>query len=295
MGTFDVSLKTIGDREGLAATVHLENGRLAIDVGDESIGDWALTEISLQPIPTGYRMAAEGDQILLELRDVEGFEAALNSKRRRRARKKAEKPNEEPAPKTKVETELPVEPKTKAKRREKSEAKEKRGSRPRRRSRRKDRPENKDSTERRIVIPGSKPAEPQKAEGGIDQVRASAGKPVAEPAATKEKEPGRLIGAIDGVLESAEERWGSLLPRWVFSRLTIVGLLAILILMAVFPTWISTILLVLGIVVIMFGAIVYTDPMLVAKWLPGRMAPAHVLLTGLAVLMLGVALGVIAN
>jgi hypothetical protein len=46
---------------------------------------------------------------------------------------------------------------------------------------------------------------------------------------------------------------------------------------------------------VMLGAVVFTDPMLASKWLPGAMAPVHVLIFGVAILILGVLLGVIAS
>ena len=77
MSSFAASLKTLGDRKGLPATVVLENDRLSIKAGEEPIGDWALDEIRLEPTPTGYRMAAEGEQLLIEMSDVAGFESEL--------------------------------------------------------------------------------------------------------------------------------------------------------------------------------------------------------------------------
>ena len=54
-------------------------------------------------------------------------------------------------------------------------------------------------------------------------------------------------------------------------------------------------LLATGAILIMGGAVIYTDPMLASRWLPGRMSPVHVLLFGVVVLLLGVVLGVIAG
>jgi uncharacterized membrane protein SirB2 len=61
------------------------------------------------------------------------------------------------------------------------------------------------------------------------------------------------------------------------------------------PGLVSTFLLVSGVLMIMFGAVVYTDSMLASKWLPGRMSPMHVLLFGVVILMLGIFLGVLAR
>ena len=80
MSSFSASLKTIGDRKGLPATIHLDEDRLSISAGDHALGDWPLSEIHLEPIATGYRMDAEGEQILIELQDTEAFELELHKK-----------------------------------------------------------------------------------------------------------------------------------------------------------------------------------------------------------------------
>ncbi len=78
MGSFSASLKTLGDRVGLPATVVLQDDRLSIAAGEEAIGEWQLDEIRLEPTPTGYRMAAEGEHLLIEMRDAEAFGTELS-------------------------------------------------------------------------------------------------------------------------------------------------------------------------------------------------------------------------
>jgi hypothetical protein len=68
-----------------------------------------------------------------------------------------------------------------------------------------------------------------------------------------------------------------------------------LILAIIFPGLVSSFLLIAGAMLVVLGAIVYSDAMLASRWLPGRTTPTHVLLFGVAVLMLGVLLGVIAR
>jgi hypothetical protein len=65
--------------------------------------------------------------------------------------------------------------------------------------------------------------------------------------------------------------------------------------MIIVPVLVSTFLLISGGLIIVFGAIVYSDPMLASRWLPGRTTPPHVLLFGVIILMLGVLLGVVAS
>jgi len=196
VSSFSASLKTLGDRNGLPATIVLEDDRLSIEAGDESIGDWALDEIRLEPTPTGYRMAAEGEQILIEMPNAEAFESELTKKGRG------------------IKITLP----------------------------------NKDS----------------------------------------------ILKPVDRGLEAAEERWGSLLPQWVFTRIMVGVVLGTVLVTIFLPGLVSTFLLIAGLLMVMFGAVVYTDSMLASKWLPGRMSPMHVLLFGVVILMLGVFVGVLA-
>ena len=198
MGRFDASLKTLGDRVGLPATVVIEDDRLSIAAGDEEIGEWNLNEIHLEPTPTGFRMAAEGEQILIEMPNPEAFGSELNKSSR-------------PAVK--------------------------------------------------ITLPGKE----------------------------------AILKPVDKSIAAAEKRWGALLPEWIFTRMMFGVVAGSLLLMLILPGLVSVFLLLTGVVMIMLGAIVYTDTMLASKWLPGRMSPVHVLLFGVVVLLLGVLLGVIAG
>lgn len=79
MGRFDASLKTMGDLHGLPAVVFLENNRLSIAAGNEPIGDWDLSEIRLERAGNGYRMAAEGEHLMLEFPNPDEFAHELAS------------------------------------------------------------------------------------------------------------------------------------------------------------------------------------------------------------------------
>jgi hypothetical protein len=99
---------------------------------------------------------------------------------------------------------------------------------------------------------------------------------------------------LDRIIAVAERRWGSLLPPWVFTKMMLAIAAGALVLTVILPGLVSSFLLVSGLLLVLFGAIAYTDQILAAKWLPGRMTPMHALLFGVAVLMLGVVVGVIA-
>ena len=217
MGTFTASLKTPGDQTELPATIRLEDGRLRIAIGEEPIGDWALGEIQLEQTPTGYRLSAEGEEILIAFPDTSTFASELAKSGRRKERK---------APKLKAPTNRP--PNLRA-------------------------PINK--------APSDLP----------------------------------VLGSVDRGLAAAQRRWGPLLPKWVFTRITLAIVSIALIVTIVFPGVVSSFLLIAGLLTVVLGAIAYTDPMLASKWLPGRTTPAHALIIGVGILMFGVLLGVIAN
>lgn len=249
MGTFTASLRTIGDVHALPATVELTDGQLSIASGETSIGSWQLADIHLEPIPTGYRMAAEGDQILIELKDIESFQEALKAGKKRRLRLPEKKSKSAPA----EDSPRSPAPSASAQTAERTE------------------PPQSPTT---VALPPSKTAPPAKKKTG---------------AGTKG------LAFVDGTLKRASNRFGPYLPAWVFTRLMFGVAFVALILMVVLPGLVSAFLLIAGALLVVFGAVVYGDTVLASRWLPGRTQPPHVLLFGVAILMMGVLLGLIAN
>jgi hypothetical protein len=237
MDTFSASLRSIGDVKPLPATVEISDGRLTIAAGSMEIGSWPLSDVHFEEIPTGYRMAAEGEQVIIELKDIDGFNVALRESdkksRRRRDRKRTEALKPEPPPSARSAT-----------------------------------------TDHR---------------------------PASSPASARDRDEKRSgwtskgLAFVDGTLERANKRFGPYLPDWVFTRAMFAIAFGALVLAIALPAMVSTFLLIAGVLMVTFGAVVYSDPMLASRWLPGRTTPQHVLLFGVAVLMMGVLLGVIAR
>ena len=260
MGTFAASLKTIGDTRGLPATVELTEGKISIAAGDTAIGEWSLGDIDLEPIPTGYRVSAEGDQIILEPKDLRGFNAALEetSRKKRRLRRpkpakpKTERPKEKSARRSKDKKDF-----SKLGKRDESE------------------PTTRADLAPRPSAPAAEPAP-------------SATEPVA-----KAKGPNPFLARVDAVLDAAHRKWGDLLPDWAFARGTLVALIILLALVFVFPGQASFVSIVGGLLLIVFGGVAYSDEVVAAKWLPGRTTPAHPLIGGIVIVALGVLIGVI--
>jgi len=155
----------------------------------------------------------------------------------------------------------------------------------------------------RIKLRGNRPKKPTepkpaKAKSGPEpKTKEPKTKPKRSVAVTEAPAPvssKKTAGRLDAVLTAAEERWGGLLPSWVFTRGTLTVLLILVAAAFVVPNIVSLVLLIAGLLTVMFGAVVYTDTMLATRWLPGRMTPMHVLLFGVLVVLLGVLLGVIA-
>lgn len=255
MGTFQASLRAIGDVRGISATVELEDGKLSIAAGDTQIGSWPLHDIELEPIPTGYRLAAEGDQILIELKDLESFSEELHTRRRGKTRRgKTPKPS-------------PTRP-------AQAEAKA-----------RKPKTEKPKKTRR----------------GNARQDSAVTAQPVTTPiredvvAAQPQGVEAGFLGKLDSFLERSHERWGDRLPAWVFTRGMVVVALVALVTLVVAPGLISALLLFAGLLIVLFGAVLYTDPMLAVRFLRGSMTPTLLLIIGVGTLLLGVLLGTIAR
>ena len=261
MGTFNASLKAVGDTRGLDATVHVKEGRLSISAGDTPIGEWEITEVALEPIPTGYRMSAEGDQIIIELQDVARFTEAIEDatpKKRSLGRKPKQRKSEAPTP---------------TERAPKKESRRPRGRKAK-----------------------QKPADAEPPV--LDQRVAVAEKettPTAPPAGEDGYNPNAVVKAMDNILDKAEKRWGNLLPAWVFSRGAFIGGLLLVIAAVVFPGLTSTITLIAGLVALVLGGVAYSDEVLAAKWMPGRATPVHILLAGVGLIVIAIFFGIIAR
>ena len=230
MGPFSASLRVPGDTGSLAATLLVEDGRLRITAGDQPIGDWSFGEIELQATGLGFRMIAEGEQLLIDVDDVARFEQAVAE---------ASKP-----PK-----------KFKRFRREKRPRHSRTAKSPKVRK-----------TSRREERAGAAPTVEEAREGGTS----------------------RFLDWVDAVIAKAERKFGSLMPRWVFNRITPMAFLALVGVSIGFPGVAANIFLLGGLVLSAFGAALFLDSHLAVRLLPGRSTPKHVLLLGLLILLIGV-------
>lgn len=242
MGTYSASLRAVGDTTTLPATVYLEDGQLSIAAGSHEIGSWSLADIQLEPLPNGYRLAAEGDQIIIELKELDAFREALSNGR--------------------------------FKRRLKLRGKENKTSRPAR--------------------------QPAKTDVVKPAIRTRPGTPAQEPRSQPTKKSRsssdeglltRGLDLLDHGIRQGQKRFGPYLPEWMFSRAMVFILLTVFVVMLIFPV----LFLITGGLIIAFGAVAYSDPMIASRWLPGRTQPPQVLIIGVGLLLLGVLVGVITS
>jgi len=87
MGQFQGSLRLPGDSRPLPATVSLGEGRLQVASGEHVIGDWPVNAIDISHVPEGIRVKAEGEVLLLDIPDRDGFaqETAFMTRKPKRA------------------------------------------------------------------------------------------------------------------------------------------------------------------------------------------------------------------
>lgn len=108
MGTFKAMLRLPGDSQPLPATIQFQAGRMQVASGDHVIGDWDVQNIEISRIAQGFRIAAEGEELLLDIEDRASFEEAAagpsvkaKAKGNRRP-KKSSRPSAATAPKSKT-------------------------------------------------------------------------------------------------------------------------------------------------------------------------------------------------
>lgn len=87
---------------GLAVRVRVDDGRLELTAGDESVGAWPIHEIGVHALNEGFAIRAEGEELMLVSADDAGLaeEMGLVAATPRLARKVAARhnPPERPAP-----------------------------------------------------------------------------------------------------------------------------------------------------------------------------------------------------
>ncbi len=257
MSGFNAALKVKGDPKPLQARLEVEDGRLIISAADQSIGEWNLTDLDIGRTPEGFRVQVEGEELLLEVSDPLAFEEAIGTDESKASKNRTGRVKRKSRKSTKQ-----------------SGTKDK--SRPDGRTTKQARAK----TKSRSTGQATKQADTQTE---------------STPDGRAKRTSAALLASVDKGLDRAEKSWGSLLPEWVFTRGTAGFIGAGLLVMLLLPGIFSTILLIGGFLLLVLGAVVYTDSTLAARILPGRATAAHVLIVGVGILVFGFLLALLAN
>jgi hypothetical protein len=230
MAQFNASLRLPGDSNALAATVHLQEGRLQVASGEHVIGDWDINAIDISRVPEGIRVSAEGEVLLLDIADRAAFEVealSLATRSTRDGRSKGAR-----------------------------KAKSPKTPRP---------PRQKTIRASHAVKPKERP----------DQVRGDS--------------------RIDRFLQRAQDRFGSNLPDWVFTRKSLAGLLVLFALCVVFAQQVSFLLLIAGVIALLIGGVTMLDSVIARRILRHRVTPIQVVIAGGSIFVAGLLVGVVGD
>lgn len=78
MGNYSGFLHLSGDTEPpIKVEIDLSEERLAMKAGDVEVADWALDEIRVSAIDEGFRVRAEGEELILEVEEDGRFAVDL--------------------------------------------------------------------------------------------------------------------------------------------------------------------------------------------------------------------------
>jgi hypothetical protein len=78
MTSFDARLRVVGESGfPLGVEVDLTGERMIVTTSGNKLADWALDEIRIAPTPTGFRIDAEGEAVILNVTDIERFAAEI--------------------------------------------------------------------------------------------------------------------------------------------------------------------------------------------------------------------------
>ncbi|MCH8983936.1 MAG: hypothetical protein IH943_07535 [Acidobacteria bacterium] len=257
MSGFTAALKVKGDTEPLQARLEVENGRLIISAANQSIGDWNLEDLDIGRTPEGFRFEVEGEELLLEVSDPLAFEEAIGTNDRKAAKNRTGRFKGKSRKSTKQTS-----------------------------TKDKTRPDGRST--RQTSTPAKSRPDGQATKQTTTQTESTTDGRAKRASAA-------FLTALDKGLDRAEKSWGSLLPEWVFTRGTAGFFAAGILVMLILPGIFSTVLLIGGFLLLVLGAVVYTDSTLAARILPGRATAAHVLIVGVGILVFGFVLALLAN
>jgi len=74
MATYDARLRLDWTNEPpISVLIDVTDERITLKSGDNDIADWALSEIRISPMPDGFHIRAEGEEVVLDVTDDARF------------------------------------------------------------------------------------------------------------------------------------------------------------------------------------------------------------------------------
>ena len=95
-------------------------------------------------------------------------------------------------------------------------------------------------------------------------------------------------------LTTAQERFGSKLPNWVFGRWGIAAAVALIALCVIFAELVSNLLLIAGVVVLLVGGVTMLDTVIARRLLHHKITPIQVVIGGGGIFVVGLIVGIAA-
>ena len=81
MTAFDARLRILGQRGfPLGVEVDLTEERMVVTNEGNHIADWSFNDIAIYPTASGYRIDAEGEEVILNVTDTKRFAAEIGDK-----------------------------------------------------------------------------------------------------------------------------------------------------------------------------------------------------------------------
>lgn len=78
MTSYEAKLQIEGeDIQGTPVMVDLTDGQLTMSIGQEEVAHWSRDEMRIQALPDGFHIRAEGESVVLDVRDEAKFALEL--------------------------------------------------------------------------------------------------------------------------------------------------------------------------------------------------------------------------
>ena len=97
--------------------------------------------------------------------------------------------------------------------------------------------------------------------------------------------------SLDLYLERARDRFGSNMPKWVFSRIGLGAALGLVVFTVIFAELVSNLLLIAGVVALLVGGVTMLDSVIARRVLQHKVTPIQVVIGGGTLFVVGLLIG----